>query len=600
MIPWEEIENHDSYKSLDAEKQSALKSNWFKENVELSQEFTGLAPDKQEAVKGNFFKPKKPQAFRQEELGPIKATDYPKLLASGVGHLAKTIGTGQMWTSPGQMFARGLETAGEFAEIPVLEKAGGLLKEHLPSGRLRKFGEEAEEHWQKQLSEGMKQRQALPYLAEKEEPGVFGPGIKSGHKILGKLVQSAPETILGMLGGAWATKLIQGSIKGLSKSTAGMIGAMIGEGLTAGAGGAVDIYDKISEAPEKDLEKTGIYKKIRSALPDFIPDNLKDEYAQKILALSASGFVGTTVTALTAAFGAPSGAAMGKIIGGESGKNIWSTVLKQAFLEGFVQEFPQSGAERLVDNFATKVTVNPEQDLWEGVSEEAVGGAISGAIMGAGMAPAYRAMQKPADKPATTADRIKQDIVSTLEEGLTTGQVNGATFTTDNAMQLIKSAKDGNILTTEDIDDLKARHPALYEEFNEIISNDIADKIAKETEGLLHAPPADAGQFVPPIMEGEEDAARIRREAKAEGAKEGVEGKKEEPVHLRRIEKDRVEAKEAEGAVIPTISTDKKEETGEQIATDLGVLYKGPQEDYKGDIAGYLFKGSEKGSTVMV
>jgi hypothetical protein len=77
---------------------------------------------------------------------------------------------------------------------------------------------------------------------------------------------------------------------------------------------------------------------------------------------------------------------MGKMIGGEAGKSLFTSILKQALSEGLVEEMPQSAVEQFVQNVSAKTTYDPERGLFKDVGEAAVGGALAGMAMGGGMA----------------------------------------------------------------------------------------------------------------------------------------------------------------------------------------------------------------------
>lgn len=192
---------------------------------------------------------------------------------------------------------------------------------------------------------------------------------------------------LGAVGMTRAATTAAGQAVQIPSKTAGAIGYGIGEASVAapmaGAGSEAQVRDLTHEQlMEQSIEYRAFY--------DLGDPALSDEERQANALDIVAKAVGNDAAAMTALttfmLSAPAGAYLSKMLGGsriaEGGGRIAGTA-RGAGAET-LQEFGQSGAERLSQNVAMRETGGFEdQDLSEGVLEEAVGGALSGTMMGA-------------------------------------------------------------------------------------------------------------------------------------------------------------------------------------------------------------------------
>lgn len=217
-----------------------------------------------------------------------------------------------------------------------------------------------------------KRRAALPFLSEKEGE-VFGAGFFDPVTWANMGLESLPSTALGAGAGGFFTLGL--TRLGLSKGLSALVGAAASEGALGGAQSAKDIEDLILATPHETLQTTS--REYQQA----IRDGLDQEAARKAVASVAARRAGLLVGLGTAALGAPSGSALAKALGGESGKSMLRTMFKQGFLE-MTQEGPQSGLEQVAQNLAQKRHLDHSQDLGEGVAEAMAKGAGVGGLMG--------------------------------------------------------------------------------------------------------------------------------------------------------------------------------------------------------------------------
>lgn len=266
---------------------------------------------------------------------------------------------------------------------------------------LRDIGKSSREYWERGYTPAFRREMAKPFITD--DWGI-GEGLTSPTKIAGVLTGSALPMGLGIGLGALAAKSLQAA--GMGATAAGVTGGAVGEGTTAGAMSAGDIFNRVMEVPEDVIVTTEPYQRAYWSLPDTMPDAQRRAEARKQVATSAARDGATWAAMATAILGAPSGAAMGKLIAGETGKSLPRTIGKQAFLEGVVQEAPQSAAEQVAANRAVRDYADPSQTLSEGVGEAVVGGLVAGSAMGGGMAPAMHYAGQQARSGAPVADDI--------------------------------------------------------------------------------------------------------------------------------------------------------------------------------------------------
>lgn len=239
--------------------------------------------------------------------------------------------------------------------------------------RVQKFYEEHQ-------SPGIK---SATVFAQPGEEGLMGDNWK--WAVMSAVVESAPFMMLSIPAGGVLTKALTGTLGGRAAAIAG---AAVGEGLLGGAINADDTYRQVREnIPLSVLEQTEEFQTALAQTPADMPMADRKRAARDAVAKSAARIVGAITTGTTALFGAPSAAAMAKLMGGEAGKNALTTIVKQVFLEGVIQEAPQSVAE-LYAQRTQLMPLDPSAKMptLREVKETAGTGAIVGGIMGGGFA----------------------------------------------------------------------------------------------------------------------------------------------------------------------------------------------------------------------
>ena len=361
--------------------------------------------------------------------------DIPRLMGKGSAGMAKTASMVNTLMNPAEWSAKAAGLIGDVSQNEALQAYRDYSNTHGLSAKLQQWGETAEDYYDEKLTPAMKASMRKTILANAEEEGFFGEGIKDPWKIAGMIAESIPSTIVSMGGSAVITKgLIQTGLKTAPKivqkvlgkmvgkygvnAVAGVIGGAAGEGTFAGFENANQTFEEMMKVPQAELSQSRNYQEIFNSLPASLDDEKKHAYARKILAMAAAGFVGSITAVTTGIFGAPSGAFMGKLIGGEAGKSLWGNLIKGAITEGFFEEAPQSGIERLVSNISKRFLVDPNQELTEGVGEAMASGAISGFVMGGGMAGVFR----QAGKEDSTAKDILTDGAPVTAEDILLGK----------------------------------------------------------------------------------------------------------------------------------------------------------------------------------
>ena len=235
----------------------------------------------------------------------------------------------------GRMVGIGLNdmasAAGVLLKKAGLEGAGEWVKEKADSRVKQLTGE---------LSPEQSAANTLPFVVEKPEGGYgFGPGATSPRKIAGAIAGSLPATGTGMgIGMGMARQLIAA---GLSPAAAGIIGGAIGEGGTAAAMNYAEVYEAALTA---DVYKTPEFEQALASLDADTPAEQREALAREKVASSAALQSAGLTGFATAILGAPSGAALGRILGGETGKNFITTLAKQGMLEA-LQEAPQEAVQ---------------------------------------------------------------------------------------------------------------------------------------------------------------------------------------------------------------------------------------------------------------
>ena len=317
----------------------------------------GFGLSEPDAVGGQF-----PDVSGRAVLGqsgaPSSMGDYARSVGVGLDQFAQVLGRGMQWV--------GLERAGQAVE--------DIYKEREAATR----GEQ---------SEAYKTELAKPFTEKRTDgSGLFGYGLGSGAtspaKIVGSIVESVPAMAAAGGPSVAMTKGLVGL--GLNAGVAGIVGSGFGEGAVGGLYAAKEGEDQILEAPDDVLRQHPDYQQALAEQPADMPEEARQAAARASVARSEALRSGLLVGGATALLGAPSGHFLGKSVGGETGKTLLRTIGKQGTLEA-VQEASQNAVEKIIHNQAAQKYINPDQDLFEGVVEEAASGAITGGVMGLGM-----------------------------------------------------------------------------------------------------------------------------------------------------------------------------------------------------------------------
>ncbi|MGB4967299.1 MAG: LPD38 domain-containing protein [Candidatus Saccharimonadales bacterium] len=260
------------------------------------------------------------------------------------------------------------------------------------------------------------------------DDGSLGDAWADPRAYLGTVVESVPGTVMGMgMGGPITSGLQRIGLAALPRlgtvgaerlaMGTGAIGYGTGEGLTAAGSDAVNARDVVLQRSHEDLQQNS--PQYRDLLASMTPDQARAKLAEEV-----ANQVGLEAGLTVAATGAPMGAAFGKLFhgGGKLGTSRLGSVGIGAAGE-MSQEFVQSGAERFLQNKAVKENVDPTQDLWQGVPNEAVSGALAGGIMGGAMAggghgSATANTERAADSTIAGIDQARNDLLNVDDQTL--------------------------------------------------------------------------------------------------------------------------------------------------------------------------------------
>lgn len=300
--------------------------------------------------------------------------DYLKGFASGANKLVSGIGY--------------------LAEIAGAKDAGKSIRE---------FGDRGAAYWNNLMSAGGKQA-AADQVFEDDEDSITGLRLSDnwGNALLMGASQSAPSMFAAAVPGAMATSAIQklaslglaggsGATIPLLAGTAAPVGiasniiartpAAIGfgsaEGITAGAMNAADLKSSIEGMPIEELRKSPVFSVLES-------EHGEDAARSLIAEQAASDVFGRTAVSTGAIGALTGGGALGqayqKATGAAKGGILNQTIKGSA--QEAVQEAPQSGMEKLIENVAVRDYLNPDQNIMEGVIAYAASGAAIGGLMG--------------------------------------------------------------------------------------------------------------------------------------------------------------------------------------------------------------------------
>ncbi|MFC3074929.1 PLxRFG domain-containing protein [Shinella pollutisoli] len=243
------------------------------------------------------------------------------------------------------------------------------------------------------------------------ERGTFGPAWSDPRSYLRAVGESAPGTVVTMLPGgvlargsylsAVASGTSQRAAAAAAARTATIAGA-ISEGMLGGADASIAVKEQIARLPADLVAQS-------DAVKAMVAGGMSQEEAIKAVTEDASVQAFLMAGAATGAFGGMGDRALAKIlaegVGGTVAQRILRGAARGAVAEGLLEEAPQGAAQTIAQNRAVQ-TVNPDQDLTEGVGEAVAGGIAAGGVMGGGMGAAGGAASPSAgsdiDLPAQT------------------------------------------------------------------------------------------------------------------------------------------------------------------------------------------------------
>jgi len=337
-----------------------------------------IEPEREARIKARV------QAARTGEGTPAKQPSF----LSDMGNLA---GAGS---------AKLVSSAGRVATAAGLDEIGPAVTQ---------AADDVAASYQEGLSDAQRAAQERPFF---DEAGNFDSDAVTPRKVAGLVAESVPATAVGMGAGALLMRPLMAA--GMSPTAAGITGGAVGEGAIGGVMSAGQIAEIIDQTPEDALVTAEPYQRAYHALPATLDDATRRKQAREQVKLAAMKDAGLRTAVVTAILGAPSGAALGKLIGGEGAATLAGRVAKQGGLE-IAQEVPQSAFEQRAQNEAIQQFADPTQDLNEGLAEAMVGGALAGGAMGAGfgaISPAPLPQAQPAPVGGNTEKSPTFDVTT--------------------------------------------------------------------------------------------------------------------------------------------------------------------------------------------
>ena len=177
------------------------------------------------------------------------------------------------------------------------------------------------------------------------------------------------------------------------------------------------------------------------------------------------------------------------LFGGTVARKLIGRIITSMAFEGGTE-----GAQEIVANAFAKAGYDADRDMVGGVIESVIGGVLLGGGMGA-MQQTFQERIKETDSNKV-ADLLEQaeketaekpDIIAMIDEGMTTGKINGEPFTPEIATGIIQEAYADKALTDEDLDNFREKYPDLRPVVNDIIGENVKDKINAEMEAVERA-----------------------------------------------------------------------------------------------------------------
>jgi N12 class adenine-specific DNA methylase len=415
-----------------------------------------------------------------------------------VGDYARSVGVGL--DQFGQVLGRSMQWVG-------LDRAGKAVED---------LYKQREAATRSEQTDAYKAEMSKSFLRERSDGGgLFGYGLGEGAtsptKILGSIIESAPSMAAAGGPGIAATKGLIGL--GLRSGVAGIVGSGLGEGTIGGLYAAKEGEDQILQAPDEVLRQHPDYQKAFAEQPVDLPEEARHAAARASVARSEALRSGLLVGTATAALGAPSGHFMGKSIGGETGKTLARTIGKQAVLEAG-QEASQNAVEKIIHNQAARKYIDPNTSLWEGVAEEAMGGAITGGVMGGGLG---------GFSHNKSALRYRQDFQVEVGKALADGSVAGLSDADLSAAYRIAEGQHEEnpdeaarqVLLGLNAEQLRRQGKARGFPLNEILAEEVAARAAMgQTGEAVAVPEADVANEPATQLAGPDRATELAKLSK--------------------------------------------------------------------------------------
>lgn len=338
-------------------------------------------------------------------------SDYLKSFGAGAGSLASSVG----W----------------LAQQAGLEDIGGAIET---------IGTEATDFWLDSMSDSARRDAAKEFVVKNPETGWYEWGDANLDTVLLAAAGSLPGTAAGMGLGAGITKTLQvfanpmgrkvlqeavafakqpgAGPAAIATATAaakklklidtvlGAGGFGVGEGVIGGAAAGQSVEEQVMRLPHDQLILNDRYRQVYESA-EGMEELDRRAYAAKTVANEAGTTAGWQAGLTTSLLGAPMGAFFGPLLGGAKLSSTLPKALAAGAAGEAAQEFLQSGSERYISNVARQ-PFDSSVDSWDGVLNDAVGGALAGAMLGGSLAGSNvePAKQELAQKRAAAAQTI--------------------------------------------------------------------------------------------------------------------------------------------------------------------------------------------------
>lgn len=202
-----------------------------------------------------------------------------------------------------------------------------------------------------------------------------------------KGLKAVPAARAGDAAAQTAVRTAQAAAKKLQivDKVIGASGFGLGEGAIGGITAGLNVYKSVMSLPPEKLASNDRYQQVFNSTDEAMPYLERHQYAAETVAREASSLTGFQAGLTTALLGAPMGAFFGSILG-KKALGAMASSTPRAMLTGAggeaAQEFAQGGAEQLIAN-RQRAIAGEDIELFEGVLNQAIGGAVAGAPLGA-------------------------------------------------------------------------------------------------------------------------------------------------------------------------------------------------------------------------